>query len=200
MSRRTKARSKARHPRNTCRSAQQRRSARAHGTARWEHEGSVVLHPHGLSSEGHSDALSVHTVRDIEEVGQESWDECNASSDPNPFLSFDFLHSLEHSGSAIGAEGWHPRHLVALRGSEVVGVAPAYLKDHSFGEARPSSACDSPPIPPAMKPRFFLLCACSRSSSSTKASHTLFAAKASATTQSFKIACLSRPALAHASL
>lgn len=83
-----------------------------------------------------SSALHVSAVNAIEEIGQAEWDACNDASNrhPNPFLTFDFLDSLEQSGSAVGREGWWPRHIVARRGNQVVGVAPAYIKTHSFGE------------------------------------------------------------------
>jgi len=53
----------------------------------------------------------------------------------NPFVSHDFLYSLERSGSVDGRTGWQPRHLVAeTTDGAVVGVAPCYVKTHSQGE------------------------------------------------------------------
>lgn len=54
---------------------------------------------------------------------------------PNPFVSHEFLSSLEASQSVGGRTGWQPRHLLAedARG-ELVGVAPCYVKMHSRGE------------------------------------------------------------------
>jgi predicted N-acyltransferase len=53
----------------------------------------------------------------------------------NPFVSHDFLYSLERSGSVGGRTGWQPRHLVAeTTDGAVVGVAPCYVKTHSQGE------------------------------------------------------------------
>ena len=53
----------------------------------------------------------------------------------NPFISHDFLFTLEASKSTGGATGWQPRHLIA-EGSDgtILGVAPCYLKTHSRGE------------------------------------------------------------------
>jgi len=53
----------------------------------------------------------------------------------NPFISYDFLSSLERSGSAVAKTGWRPQHLIA-EGADgaVVGAAPCYLKSHSRGE------------------------------------------------------------------
>jgi len=54
---------------------------------------------------------------------------------PNPFISHEFLSSLEASQSVGGRTGWQPRHLLAEDAtSELVGVAPCYVKMHSRGE------------------------------------------------------------------
>jgi hypothetical protein len=53
----------------------------------------------------------------------------------NPFVSHDFLFSLEQSLSVGGRTGWQPRHLLAETGDgALVGVAPCYVKTHSRGE------------------------------------------------------------------
>jgi predicted N-acyltransferase len=53
----------------------------------------------------------------------------------NPFISFDFLHSLEASGSATARAGWQPQHLIAESADgRVIGAVPCYLKSHSRGE------------------------------------------------------------------
>ena len=53
----------------------------------------------------------------------------------NPFISYDFLHALEASGSATARTGWQPQHLLA-EGPDgaILGVVPCYLKSHSRGE------------------------------------------------------------------
>jgi hypothetical protein len=53
----------------------------------------------------------------------------------NPFVSHDFLSSLELSSSVGERTGWQPRHLLLedLTGA-LVGAAPCYLKSHSRGE------------------------------------------------------------------
>src|ERR1041384_540847 len=52
----------------------------------------------------------------------------------NPFVSHDFLASLESSLSVGGRSGWLPRHLL-LEGPEgLMGAAPCYVKSHSRGE------------------------------------------------------------------
>src|SRR5664279_4153720 len=53
----------------------------------------------------------------------------------NPFVSHDFLSSLEASGSVGGRTGWQPRHLLAEdAGGALLGCTPCYLKSHSRGE------------------------------------------------------------------
>jgi hypothetical protein len=52
----------------------------------------------------------------------------------NPFISHDFLSSLELSGSARTRSGWQPMHLLAEADGELIGVAPCYAKSHSQGE------------------------------------------------------------------
>ena len=53
----------------------------------------------------------------------------------NPFISHDFLSSLEASFSVGGRTGWQPRHLLA-EGADgtLLGAAPCYVKSHSRGE------------------------------------------------------------------
>jgi uncharacterized protein len=101
-------------------------------------------------------SLRVRIAPSIAAIGREAWDRCanphrhrmtEASAVPadpepvpelelyNPFISFDFLHALETSGSVGGRSGWTPLHIVADRGEgDVVGVMLAYGKSHSQGE------------------------------------------------------------------
>ncbi|MEE2850707.1 MAG: GNAT family N-acetyltransferase [Pseudomonadota bacterium] len=76
--------------------------------------------------------ISVH--EGIADIGREAWDAC-ALPTGDPFVSYDFLHACEASGSAAPRQGWAPRHL-ALRGEDnaVLGVMPIYLKGNSQGE------------------------------------------------------------------
>ena len=53
----------------------------------------------------------------------------------NPFLSHEFLVSLESAGCATNATGWLARHmLLEDETGTVLGAVPAYLKSHSQGE------------------------------------------------------------------
>jgi predicted N-acyltransferase len=53
----------------------------------------------------------------------------------NPFISHEFLSSLEESASVGERTGWQPRHLLAedVTG-RIDGAAPCYVKTHSRGE------------------------------------------------------------------
>lgn len=78
--------------------------------------------------------LRVRVHDSIAGVGRAAWDACAAATG-DPFVSYDFLHACEASGSAVPSQGWGPRHL-ALEGEDgaVIGVMPLYLKGHSQGE------------------------------------------------------------------
>ena len=53
----------------------------------------------------------------------------------NPFISHDFLSSLEASFSVGPRTGWQPRHLLAESANgTLLGAAPCYVKSHSHGE------------------------------------------------------------------
>jgi hypothetical protein len=53
----------------------------------------------------------------------------------NPFVSYEFLSSLEESGAVAGRTGWQPRHLLAEGpDGSLLGAAPSYVKSHSRGE------------------------------------------------------------------
>ncbi len=70
--------------------------------------------------------ISVHSA--IAEIGKDAWDTAAAPSG-NPFVAYDFLHSLEESGCVSARAGWRPCHLKSPN-----GVMPLYLKSHSQGE------------------------------------------------------------------
>jgi predicted N-acyltransferase len=76
---------------------------------------------------------TVEVVQDIGDLDPADWDRC-AGTD-NPFVSHTFLTALEQSRSASPEQGWAPHHLVAKASDRsVLGVSPAYLKSHSYGE------------------------------------------------------------------
>jgi uncharacterized protein len=68
----------------------------------------------------------------LDDIDPADWDALGGEH--NPFVEHAFLHLLETSGSASAEEGWAPLHVVIEDGSELVGAAPCYLKDASYGE------------------------------------------------------------------
>jgi predicted N-acyltransferase len=77
-----------------------------------------------------------HIVSSLSAIGQADWDALVAlQEDPNPFLSFAFLHALHESGSATPETGWQPQYIALYDGDEQLAAAlPLYVKGHSYGE------------------------------------------------------------------
>src|SRR6185312_2768999 len=83
------------------------------------------------------DAITIQILGDLKNIDRATWNAlANPPSAPfDPFLSWDFLQSLEECGCASPNKGWQPVHLIARdRTSAAVGVMPLYAKDHSYGE------------------------------------------------------------------
>ncbi|MGB5901208.1 MAG: GNAT family N-acetyltransferase [Xanthobacteraceae bacterium] len=85
--------------------------------------------------------ITLEAVSTARQIGAADWDACAnpTSACPggriyNPFVSYAFFDAVEQSGSACARTGWGPRHLVARRGGDIVGLVPCYLKSHSQGE------------------------------------------------------------------
>ncbi len=79
------------------------------------------------------EAVTIRIAGAIDEIDAADWDAC-AGGD-NPFVSHAFLDVLEKSGTVSADTGWLPRHLVIEEADgAVTGVAPCYLKSHSYGE------------------------------------------------------------------
>ena len=76
--------------------------------------------------------LSVEIVQSIGDVAPKEWDAL--VRDDDPFTTHAFLAALERSESASAQTGWMPLHVLCKRGGKLVGAAPVYLKNHSYGE------------------------------------------------------------------
>ena len=82
-------------------------------------------------------ALKISFASALEDVSPDEW---NAVANPpgmryDPFLSWQFLESLENSGAASAATGWMPRHVLLRDGAgRLKGAMPLYGKSHSRGE------------------------------------------------------------------
>ncbi len=101
--------------------------------------------------------LRIRIAQSLTEVPAAAWDACAGGSlestanvkhednlspglftrgqADNPFITHEFLSSLEASFSVGARTGWEPRHLLAEDSNgTLLGVAPCYLKGHSRGE------------------------------------------------------------------
>jgi predicted N-acyltransferase len=78
--------------------------------------------------------ITARILHNINEMPAEQWDSCHARQIYNPFVTHKFLHALESSGSVSTETGWQPFHIAVEDNDALVGVVPAYLKNHSQGE------------------------------------------------------------------
>jgi len=95
---------------------------------------------------------TLRVISSLSEIARTDWDACanpgwtsdrpldrpcqaTAAFSYNPFISYDFLSTLEESETATGKTGWLGQHLV-LDGADgrPAAVMPCYLKSHSMGE------------------------------------------------------------------
>lgn len=79
-----------------------------------------------------SAALTPRELASIDEVDAASWNRLVGAD--CPFLRHEFLAALEHSGCATPRTGWTPAHRALFDGDTLVAAAPAWRKDHSWGE------------------------------------------------------------------
>ncbi len=89
-----------------------------------------------MSGDGAEASVVIETVEAISAIAPAGWDRL-AAPDPsvaNPFVRHAFLSALERSRSVGPGTGWTPIHLAMRRGDALIGAAPLYLKDHSYGE------------------------------------------------------------------
>ncbi len=80
--------------------------------------------------------LRVEVAHGMGDVSAPAWDALVPAD--HPFLSHAFLHHLEDSGCVGPDAGQLPHHLLVWadgsEGARLVGAAPVYLKNHSYGE------------------------------------------------------------------
>jgi predicted N-acyltransferase len=80
----------------------------------------------------HINPVEVEVVHKLSDIESSAW---NRGVCPNdPFAEYAFLNVLEASESVGRHAGWVPLHLLAKRANTVVGAAPLYLKNNSYGE------------------------------------------------------------------
>jgi predicted N-acyltransferase len=80
-----------------------------------------------------SPTIRIRLAGAIDDIAPAEWDRC--AGPDNPFLAHAFLKALEDSRSVGADAGWLPQHMIAEDGAgAILGVAPMYLKSHSYGE------------------------------------------------------------------
>ena len=84
-------------------------------------------------SEQFSTTYTATWTNKIADVPQSAWDDL-AKPLKTPFLEWEWLHTMETSGSATAKAGWLPNHLTLWRDRTLIAAAPLYLKGHSYGE------------------------------------------------------------------
>lgn len=78
--------------------------------------------------------MNVSICHSLNQLSRTEWDALVPAD--QPFLRYDFLNSLELTGCVSPKTGWEPHHFVVRDNDskELIGVAPAYIKHHSYGE------------------------------------------------------------------
>ncbi len=69
----------------------------------------------------------------INEIDKKDWFYLT-NNQINPFFDWNWLNSLEKSESISVLYGWKPNHLSIWDQSRLIGFAPLYIKNHSYGE------------------------------------------------------------------
>jgi predicted N-acyltransferase len=77
--------------------------------------------------------IEVHILPEIRAIAAHEWDALDGVAEA-PFLSWAFLDTMERTGCVGDGTGWAPAHIAFYDGEELIGAAPAYLKDNSEGE------------------------------------------------------------------
>jgi len=92
----------------------------------------------GRAAEGE---ITIRVANGLDSFSKAEWDSLNGASPSsqdcpyNPFISYDFLKTLEESGCATRQTGWAAQHLrLDAPDGRLIGVVPCYLKSHSQGE------------------------------------------------------------------
>ena len=80
--------------------------------------------------------VQFRSVTSLRDVAAADWDRLANPPDHefNPLVSHAFFHALEASGSATRSTGWFGQHVLMEENGRLTGLAPCYLKSHSYGE------------------------------------------------------------------
>ena len=74
--------------------------------------------------------FTLHTS--LDEIPAGVWN--TLAGDANPFLRHEFLAALERHHCVGSKAGWIPQHLAVYQDDRLLGAAPMYLKNNSYGE------------------------------------------------------------------
>ncbi len=69
----------------------------------------------------------------IKDIPKDCWDAL-VGEDASPFFKWEWLLALEESQSISQRQGWQTLYLGLWQSNNLIGVAPLYLKGHSYGE------------------------------------------------------------------
>lgn len=82
-----------------------------------------------------SDTYQIRIINSLEDVPADTWNALLEGKPRNPFVTHEFLHTLEKSGSATAETGWLGQHLLLETDKgDLLAALPCYLKNHSQGE------------------------------------------------------------------
>ena len=79
--------------------------------------------------------MRLRVLESLADVPADEWNRLAGRT--NPFVRHEFLLALEASGCVSALSGWLPRHLAVYDEAPpytLLGAAPLYLKEHSYGE------------------------------------------------------------------
>jgi len=76
--------------------------------------------------------MRLEFVASLQSVDANAWDRLWPGT--YPFIRHAFLLALEQSGCASAESGWSPQHCLVWQEDRLVGAAPLYIKNHSYGE------------------------------------------------------------------
>ena len=79
------------------------------------------------------DNYKIEIKLSIKDIKKNDWNKLSKSI-KNPFYSWDWLLNLETSKSVAQETGWQPIYFLIFAKEELCGIAPLYLKNHSYGE------------------------------------------------------------------
>ncbi len=80
-----------------------------------------------------SERFELATHESVRDIGESLWTELVGQEAP-PFLSYVWLEALENQRRVSPERGWAPLYLSLRSGTDVLAVAPAFVKGNSEGE------------------------------------------------------------------